>query len=525
MNYIHQQLTLETLPDDVLIEILRLVARFPVPDNRSHPFPIVASRVNRHFRAVALTCPELWSSIRLSRRLRSWHWAPTFLSRSGSYPLDISISLEHYRPEYPVPDAPIPLRRALAIIGPHLARWRTFSLRCWESQLEELVTFMERSSIPARLESAHISLVDNLWPELGSLPPLAHVFGSPNLRFFRTNAQLEQADLCAFEAIHTLDIDFGAGLHPEALRTMLGSPSSLRTLIMRTSPAAMDLVSGPIEAATITALAVSFSSNNFSDLTRVFSFPNLEYLEIMGGSLTVSNEYRTPGNIFPNLHTLRLEGIDFTPMCLASIQFFSHGITTLELIRTTNNHHLLASRANQAWPALNSLTLCTEAIDPWWLPQFLATTALSTLILSPSLSLFTFLGDMQKLEIRWLRDGFSRGLMGGISGGCDFYIDEHDMCIKDFGYVEQPERPACFCCALAYGRRDWEFDDEDTRQTDEAIAEAFKATGEVARAKRMGHGLKRKKHQKQTAGRMKIPARRKGKRYDFAEDFSLTSGS
>ncbi|KAJ6503995.1 hypothetical protein C8R45DRAFT_974424 [Mycena sanguinolenta] len=504
MNHIHQQLTLETLPDDVLIEILRLVARFPVPDSRSHPFPIVASRVNRHFRAVALTCPEHWSTIRLSHRLCSWHWAPTFLSRSGSYPLDISISLEHYRPEYPVPDAPIPLRRALAIIGPHLGRWRTFSLCCWESQLEELVTFMEWSSVPARLESAHISLVDNLWAEPGSLPPLAHVFGSPKLCFFRTNAQLEQADLCAFEAIHTLDIDFSAGLHLEALRTMLGSPSSLRTLIMRNSPATMDLVSGPIEAATITSLAVSFSSDNFSDLTRVFSFPNLEYLKILGGSLTVSNEYRTPGNIFPNLHTLRLEGIDFTPMCLASIQFFSHGITTLELIRTTNNHHLLASRANQAWPALNSLTF-----------------ALSTLILSPSLSLFTLLGDMRKLEIRWLRDSFSRGLMGGISGGCDFYIDEHHMRIKDFGYVEQPERPMCFCCALA-----WESDiAEDTRQTDEAIAEAFKATGEVARAKRMGHGLKRKKHQKRTAGRMKVPARRKGKQYDFAEDFSLTSGS
>ncbi|KAJ6476790.1 hypothetical protein C8R45DRAFT_1007861 [Mycena sanguinolenta] len=516
MNHIHQQLTLETLPENVLVEILRLVARFPVPDNRSHPFPIVASRVNRHFRTVALTCPELWSTIRLSHRLRSWHWAPTFLSRSGSYPLDISISLEHYRPEYTVPDAPIPLRRALAIIGPHLARWRTFSLRCWESQLEELVTFMEQSSVPVRLDSAHISLVDNLWAEPGSLPPLAHVFGSPNLRFFRTNAQLEQADLCAFEAIHTLDIDFGIAYN--------AGFSSLRTLIMRTSPAAMDLVSGPIEAATITALAVSFSSNNFSNLTRVFSFPNLEYLEIMGGSLTVSNEYRAPGNIFPNLHTLCLEGIGFTPMCLASIQFFSHGITILELIRTTNNHHLLASRANQAWPALNSLTLCTEAIDPWWLPQFLAmcvaTSALLTLILSPSLSLFTLLGDMRKLEIRWLRDGFSRGLMGGISGGCDFYIDEHHMRIKDFGYVEQPERPMCFCCTLA-----WESDlAEDTRQTDEAIAEAFKATGEVARANGMGHGLKRKKHQKRTAGRMKIPARRKGKRYDFAEDFSLTSG-
>ncbi|KAJ6470841.1 hypothetical protein C8R45DRAFT_1014774 [Mycena sanguinolenta] len=524
MSHIHQQLTLETLPNDVLIEILRLVARSPMRETTPHPFPIVASRVNHHFRAVALTCPELWSTIRLSHHSRSWRWAPTFLSQSGSYPLDISISLERYRPGYRstyARNAPIPLRRALAILGPQIARWRTFSLRCWKSQLEELGRFMERSPVAARLESAHISLVDYgylfdwSWYTT-SLPPLAHIFGSPNL-----------------QAIHTLDIGFGAGFHPRELRKMLCSPLSLRTLIMRTSPAAVKSVSGPIEAATITSLAISFSSDKFSDLTRVFSFPNLEYLEIMGGSLTVSNEHRTPGNIFPNLHTLRLEGIAFTPISLASIQFFSHGITSLELIRTTNNHHLLASCANKAWPTLDSLTLCPEVTDRWWLSQFLAMcvarNALSTLILPPSLSRFTLPRDMRKLEIRWPRDGFSRGLMDGISGGCDFYVDEHDMRIKDFCHVEQPKRPGC---ARACRYHDFVYEDtpckyvveEDTRQMDEAIAEAFKATGEVARAKGIGHRFKRK-HQKRTAGRKKIPARRKGKRYDFAENFSLTSGA
>ncbi|KAF7345135.1 hypothetical protein MSAN_01889600 [Mycena sanguinolenta] len=500
MNHIHQQLTLETLPDDVLIEILRLVARYPVSETRPLPFPIVASRVNRRFRTVALTAPELWSTIRLSRHARSWHWAPIFLSRSGSYPLDISISLEDYEAESRFgADAPIPLPRALAI--------RNYA-DSWSSP-----------PVAAALESAHMSMVDNAWDEPDSLPPLAH------------------ADLGAFKAIHTLDIDFGTSHDPpDILRTILGSSASLRTLIMRTFPAAMHLVSAPIEATTIISLAVSFGSDNFSnsgnfsDLTRAFSFPNLEYLEIMGGSLTVSDEYHTPTNLFPNLHTLRLEGIDFTPIGLASIQSFSHGITTLELICTANNHHLLAPRANQRWPALDSLTVCTsDTINLWWLPQFLAmravTNAVSTLMLSPWLPRFTLPYDMQEPEIRWLQDGFSRGLMDGISGGCDFYLDEHNIRIKDFRYVEVPERPSCIHCALLwYEAVELEFED-DTRQTDEAIAEAFKATGEVARAKGMGRELKKtKKHQNRRAGRMKNPARRKGQRYDFEENFSLTSG-
>ncbi|KAF7345136.1 F-box domain-containing protein [Mycena sanguinolenta] len=543
MNHLHQQLTLETLPDDVLIEILRLVARSPVPETRPLPFPIVASRVNRRFRAVALTSPTLWSTIRLSRRSRSWHWAPIFLSRSGLYPLDISINLEDYKAHSgsvcvcddgvrynSVPDAHISLQRALAIVGPHIARWRTFSLRCWASQLEELSRFMERSPVSAGIESAHISTVDNPWNEPGFLPPLAHVFGSPTFRFFRTNARLEQAALGAFKAIHTLDIDFGASHHPpDVLRTILGSSSPLRTLIMRTFSAAMNLLSAPIEATTITSLAVSFasdnfsSSGNFSDLTRAFSFPSLQYLEIVGGSLTMSNEYRT---LFPDLHTLRLEGIDFTPIGLASIQSFSHGITTLELICTTNNHHLLGPRTNQGWPALDSFTVCTDAIRPWWLPQFLAmraaTNAVSTMMLSPWMERFTLPHDMQDPEIRWLRDGFSRGLMDGISRGHDFYIDEHGMRIKDFEYVEVPELPLCFLCAIELDRVDWRSDvDEDARQTDEAITEVFKMTSEVVRARGVGRELKKKKLQKRGVGHSKISAKRKSHRYDCAEDFSL----
>ncbi|KAJ6475593.1 hypothetical protein C8R45DRAFT_1102867 [Mycena sanguinolenta] len=63
-----------------------------------------------------------------------------------------------------------------------------------------------------------------------------------------------------------------------------------------------------------------------------------------------------PGDLFPNLYTLRLQEIDFTPIRLASIESFSQGITTLELISTTNNYHLLALHPSQAWPALDSLT-------------------------------------------------------------------------------------------------------------------------------------------------------------------------
>ncbi|KAJ6630257.1 hypothetical protein B0H10DRAFT_2207944 [Mycena sp. CBHHK59/15] len=77
----------DTLPDDVLAAILKLVADLPVASHgRAKPFPIAATRVSRRWRALTLDLPELWTNIRISHHSRSWKLAAVFVRRSGSYP-------------------------------------------------------------------------------------------------------------------------------------------------------------------------------------------------------------------------------------------------------------------------------------------------------------------------------------------------------------------------------------------------------------------------------------------------------
>ncbi|KAJ7891311.1 hypothetical protein B0H14DRAFT_1072474 [Mycena olivaceomarginata] len=158
--------SIEILPDDVLGTILVLVADFPAPANAwdtwnkySEPFPIAAGRVSRRWRTMTLSYPELWTTIRISRHSFTRKLAALFVKRSGSYPLDISINLECYIYKNGRPFVPafLSLSRVLAIIGPHVGRWRTIALRGWD-QLQELATFLRNSPVPAsRLEYAHLS--------------------------------------------------------------------------------------------------------------------------------------------------------------------------------------------------------------------------------------------------------------------------------------------------------------------------------------------------------------------------------
>ncbi|KAF7365117.1 hypothetical protein MVEN_00383000 [Mycena venus] len=375
---------IDNLPDEVLALILKLVADLPeLSWNRAPTSPVAASRVSRRWRIVCLGSPELWTNIRISHRSRSWNWAAVFVKRSGSQPLDISINLEAYiyQAHMSFLQAMVPMGKALAIVGPHIGRWRSIALRGWPDQIDEFGDFLAKAPSISRLESAHFARVNSTvwdvwdgteWESNRLL--LSRLFESESFRWLRLLTSLHSIALTPLRALHTLDVDFMAirvssGI--QGLRAILGPASTLSTLIVRNFCPRVPSIPESIDTSTIRSFAISIyvpfytqyyrdpfdffptvlGANGFESITRTFSLPNIEYLEILGGfsgaeaeddRIQVPAEWEAP--LFPHLRTPRLEGVGLGRKGLALIQFFSREITAFQLINTTGNKHLLTTR-------------------------------------------------------------------------------------------------------------------------------------------------------------------------------------
>ncbi|KAJ6569239.1 hypothetical protein B0H19DRAFT_692233 [Mycena capillaripes] len=542
------------LPDEVLAIILKLVADIPVPTSaRTPPAPVAASRVNRQWRVVALASPELWTNIRISHRSRSFHWAALFVKRSLSRPLDISVNLESYGidEEGCGYEVPIPLNKALAIVGPHIGRWRTFALRAFFAQIEQFCAFVAQSAAAARLEFTHFSCVDYRM----DLPPLAGLFPSESFCALRITTALMPDDLVAFRALHTLDLNLRHSfdrIHSPAFREVVGPSSSLTTLIIRGFWPKDQSGLEPIDCSTIRFFALSVSRANYryldademegegivQSLTNIFHLPNLEHLELLGwfsGSRAenrhirsrVREDWEVP--LFPYLRTLRLEDMAFSRRGLAFIQSFSRNITALLLVCTRRNHHLLAWPG--AWPVLRALTIegSDGAVDPRWVAPFVAMRAargapISDMTLSLWLETITpaVVASTPAPVIHLQRSGPSPALMDDVYGP-GFYVDEFDMRVANFAHVELPERQKCRCCGIDwFVIPDWK-QELDLERLEEEIENEFRKTGEIARSKRMWRELRRGawRGSKRNSEKWRGSRVYKTRSYDFSEDFSV----
>ncbi|KAJ7473953.1 hypothetical protein FB451DRAFT_1558245 [Mycena latifolia] len=557
----------DTLPDDVLAVILKLVSDTPAPA-WAVPFPLVASRVSRRWYTLARGCPELWTTIYISHRSRSWIWAALFVKRSQSRLLDICINLESYvyetRPycisdrKSPHHPAYISMDRALAIVGPHVGRWRTIAVRGWDRQLNDFFDFLRSApGAASRVESAHFCSLDYR-QSLPLLPELPALVGHSNLRFLRVSTTwCGEAALRRIGAVQHLDLDLGAfiGFDPRQLRQIFGPASSIRTLVIREFYPRLVSSWDPIDASTVRSFAVSCSTPFYYDcgyyggtlgglenITDAFVMPNLEHLEIIGGftgmpaedvHIHVPAEWEAP--LFPSLRTLRLEDVGFSRAGLALIQSLSRGITSLELIHTTGNHHLLS--ACEQWPTLHTLTVETleEGEEPDWLAPFLATRAalgenmrILELTLMPPLDDHSLALEPMPI-VRWLRDGASPAFIDGVSRH-GFCVDEVDGRAVDFEHIEDW---ACGCgCEWRYecgtvDERDWYHGwrkDGDLERLLADIAEEFKFAGEFVRTKGMWREARKQRRRvfkAERVGRQLKVGRQafKHRLYDLRPDF------
>ncbi|KAJ7740971.1 hypothetical protein B0H14DRAFT_3167837 [Mycena olivaceomarginata] len=472
MNWVPQS-AVDNLPDDVLATILKLVADLPVLSfERDPPAPVAASRVSRRWRIVALGSPELWTNIRISHLLGSRRWAATFVKRSLSRPLDISINLESHRDEngwknpYCIPH---PLNKVLAIVGPHIGRWRTLALRGWSYEMCEFLEFVRRAPVlPSRLEYTHLSGVEG-----GRLLlPVEKLCGSESFSSLRVKGmELELASARPF--------------------IILGLKTTLTTGALKQSPTP--------------------STSQIWDL------------EIRGGFTIPYNRFKIPEDwetpLFPHLRTLRLE------------DSFSRDITALQLINTAENQHLLVQPG--AWPALRALTVEAPEVPEWIAPFVAMRSALGRPILDLTLPLcdrdvartLAARKSRSALAIHLQHSGPSPALRDGVYGP-GYYVNECNMRPADFvqpvrvrtGHYCEPGwgwQSLCPECRL----------EQDKERVEEEIEGDFKLEGEVARSK--GTQREARKQRRRAGGAHSASRSSKAKqisrnrRRGFIEDFSI----
>ncbi|KAJ7181513.1 hypothetical protein C8R43DRAFT_869847 [Mycena crocata] len=154
--------TIDSLPNEVLVAILKEAADQDLPRNswERAPFPLTASLVDSHWRAVACASPDLWTTIRISNQPQSQKWAILCLQRSASRPLDISINLQlHHDRRWPKPV--IPFDETLTIVAPHVSRWRTIVMRGYDRHLGALSNFIQHPPFPiSTLTYLHLFSLD-----------------------------------------------------------------------------------------------------------------------------------------------------------------------------------------------------------------------------------------------------------------------------------------------------------------------------------------------------------------------------
>ncbi|KAJ7861444.1 hypothetical protein B0H14DRAFT_2742281 [Mycena olivaceomarginata] len=148
----------ERPPDEVLALIFRLAAETPLAPSEDEASWVI-SNVNQRWRAIALSSPELWTTIRISRR-HSLGGTQLFLARSTPLPFRLSINTEVTGPH------PLDAARILEMLLPHIRRCSALALCVSADDLCKWSSVLRRThlhSVRTLSITIHSSAPDELW--------------------------------------------------------------------------------------------------------------------------------------------------------------------------------------------------------------------------------------------------------------------------------------------------------------------------------------------------------------------------
>ncbi|KAJ3571990.1 hypothetical protein NP233_g3396 [Leucocoprinus birnbaumii] len=289
---------IDSLPNEILSQIFES-GYFEGEDFDLH-FRGLIEQVSQRWREAAYHTPALWSNYNLSQgNLDQFiDVLPTFLERSGDYPLDIHLNCFW---------DPARTKAVMKQFLPHSRRWRSLSIT---TPGADIFRYLHRVPAPLlqTLQVCHFSSQRFLPmdPELfdGHLPSLRHLV----LR----NVSLEATTL-PLKSLHSLDVR-GYGVWPEheALEELIGGSTELRQLTLHGCPLTL------------------------ATLSRFFSCPSLDTFTVKDSSASADapthdmvRYSRTGSDAYPDSPSLRVKACSLYH-AWRSLSF-ARKITTLEL--------------------------------------------------------------------------------------------------------------------------------------------------------------------------------------------------
>ncbi|KAJ7157710.1 hypothetical protein C8R43DRAFT_1105948 [Mycena crocata] len=290
---------IEQAPDEILSFIFSVAADLPLA-RRAPPVPLAISAVSRRWRAVVLSSPEVWTTIRVSGR-RSREHATLFLQRSTPLEFRLSVDTENS-------NGAEEIQNICSMLSPHIERCAALALCVSDDELQLWnLAFGEQNKL-RRIQTLNLAIhsypPDELWGPPDSLYDFtAHCTALRSLR-------LSMAPAMHLDALRLTTLNVRCTWDGAFVRHVCTHSRVLEDLMLRNYSASVFDGAIPTCMPSLRYLALEYSDGAVAEglvnLERFVRLPGLESLAI-----SWPRKFPATANLHPyqNLRTLRLANL------------------------------------------------------------------------------------------------------------------------------------------------------------------------------------------------------------------------
>lgn len=368
-SFNHQDISppapVQSLPDDVLIEIFQVGVSMPKGVFETLPFQHVVSSVNRRWRGIAISTPRLWSTI--FSCLGDPDCLSLWIERSASRALDITLMAQSVFDKSNI-------QLAIERLIPHVGRWRRLTIRdVVRSEVEAIIPSLRNVSAP-QLQHFDLSVL----PSYSGTHADIFTEGAPALTSVRitTRSQICVPPLTGLTSLHFGGICQESGsilMTYEELRYMLTASPFLADLTLKAVDLRSNASAADILLPSLRTLSLNFAycGDSFVRILTLLSVPVLETLSVAqmtGNHMTTFETLAGTGlSRYTALRTLKLFmcGTPWGRSVEPPESFFSTFSSITHLYLISSAHSILEPSFHLVdrvhWPNLRAITMSPKA--------------------------------------------------------------------------------------------------------------------------------------------------------------------